>query len=61
MLSQVRLETNWGMSVDENPIDYKIFNIYGNLENSLCWPNFPKIPCVGQIFLNSLCFPCLEN
>ena len=26
MLSKVRLETNWGMSVDENPIDYKILN-----------------------------------
>ena len=26
MMSKVRLETNWGMSVDENPIDYKIPN-----------------------------------
>ena len=26
MPSKVRLETNWGMSVDENPIDYKILN-----------------------------------
>ena len=26
ILSEVRLEKNWGMSVDENPIDYKILN-----------------------------------
>ena len=53
MPSKVKLETNWGMSVDENPIDYKIFREI--------W----KIPSIGQIFLmwylNSLCFPCLEN
>ena len=35
MLSEVRLEKNWGTPVDERVIYYKILNFQGNLENSM--------------------------
>ena len=50
LLSEVRLETNWGMSVDENPFDYKILNFLGNLENFLYWPNFPCVVPKCSVF-----------
>ena len=36
MPNKVRLEKNWGTSVDEREIYYKILNFSGNLKNSLC-------------------------
>ena len=41
MLSKARLEKNYGMSVNEGAINYKILTL--NLENSLYWQN---VPCV---------------
>ena len=41
--SEARLEKNWGTSVNERVIYYKIHNFWGNLENSLCCPNFPSV------------------
>ena len=55
MPSEVRLEKNWGTSVDKRAIYYKTLHFLENLENSLCCPNFPVL------YLNSLCFPYLEK
>ena len=62
MLSKVRLEKILGTSVDERAIYYKILNF---TIKYLIFRETWKIPYVVKIFpvlyLNSLCFPCLEK
>ena len=65
MLSKVRLEKNWGTSVNGRAIYYQILNFLGNLENSLCCPNFPCVVPKFPVFSLSgksdnqiPCFPC---
>ena len=65
MPSKMRLEKNWGTSVDERAIYCKILHFKGNWENSQCCPNFPcvvpKFPVFslsGKIDNQIPCFPC---
>ena len=63
MPSEVRLEKKWGTSVDESAIYYKILNFWGNLENSLCCPDFPcvvpKFPVFSLSEKTNNQIPCL--